>query len=241
MVLEQDDPAGLMATVAGSLHQQAEVEDLLRAAVFSARDTVPGAEEAGISVIYRNGQFHTVAATAPRVYQVDDLQYRFNEGPCIDALRGRWPATSNQLALDSRWPRYAPRASALGIASQVGLRLFDEIGSVAALNLYSSVPDAFDAESVHLANLFAVQAAHVLGRTTSNDELSDALSTPQGDRARSGHRDGALPARRAARLRLLDPVLPAAGDPLGDHRQRDRSRRGARRRRRGTRRRGLTR
>jgi hypothetical protein len=124
-----------MATVAGSLHQQAEVEDLLRAAVFSARDTVPGAEEAGISVVYRTGQFHTVAATAPRVYQVDDLQYRFNEGPSIDALRGRWPAASNQLAVDSRWPRYAPRASALGIASQVGLRLFDEIGSVAALNL----------------------------------------------------------------------------------------------------------
>jgi hypothetical protein len=166
-----------MATVAGSLHQQAEVEDLLRAAVFSARDTVPGAEEAGISVVYRTGQFHTVAATAPTVYQVDDLQYRFNEGPSIDALRGRWPAASNQLAVDSRWPRYAPRASALGIASQVGLRLFDEIGSVAALNLYSSLPNAFDAESVHLANLFAVQAAHVLGHTTSNDELSEALST----------------------------------------------------------------
>jgi hypothetical protein len=177
VVLEQDDPADLMATVAGSLHQQAEVEDLLRAAVFSARDTVPGAEEVGISVIYRNGQFHTVAATAPTVYQVDDLQYRFNEGPCIDALRGRWPAASNQLALDSRWPEAHSGASALGIASQVGLRLFDEIGSVAALNLYSSVPNAFDSESIHLANLFAVQAAHVLGRTTSNDQLSDALST----------------------------------------------------------------
>jgi GAF domain-containing protein len=175
--LDEDGRAELMAAVAASLHQQAQVEEMLRAVVLSAQDTVPGAEEAGVAVLHSDGRSATVAATDSLVYQVDQLQYELDEGPCVEALQGRWVPAVARLSTDRRWPRYAPRAALLGVESQLAVQLFDEGGTVAALNLYSRRPDAFGAESTHLAGLFATQAARALGRTTSTQRLTEALTT----------------------------------------------------------------
>jgi GAF domain-containing protein len=166
-----------MAAVAESLHHQSETEDVLRAIVLAARDTIPGVEHVGVTVAHRNGKIETVAATSPLVYQVDDLQYRLREGPCIDALAGRTVSTSDDLATDGRWPRYAPVATGLGIVSQLGVELFDEERTTAGLNLYSSQAHAFSADTVQIASLFAVHAAHALGRRLAEQQLTEALST----------------------------------------------------------------
>lgn len=174
---EPDDLAVLMAAVAESLHHQAETEDVLRALVLAARDTIPRVQHAGISIAHRNGRIETVAATSPLVYQLDDLQYRLDEGPCVDALTGRWAAATTELSTDDRWPRYAPAAAGLGVESQLGMQLFDEDRSIAGLNLYSSISHAFDPGVVHVAGLFAVHAALALGRAITEDQLTEALST----------------------------------------------------------------
>ena len=172
-----DPLAEVMASVADSLHHQAETEDVLRAIVFSARDTIPGAQDVGVSIGHRNGRVETVAATSARVYQVDELQFRLGEGPCVDAVAGRWPAATDELGTDRRWPRYGPRGSRLGIESQLGVRLFDEPQGIAVLNLYSGVVAAFSPDTVHIASLFATHAAHALGRTMLESQLTDALDT----------------------------------------------------------------
>lgn len=172
-----DGSVELGATAAGSLYHQAQVEEELRALVLSARDTIPGAEQAGVSVAYRGGQFHTAAATGSVVYQADHLQYRLDEGPVVAALHGEVLASTGDLAHDTRWPRYAPRGARLGIASQLGLRLFASSGSVAGLNLYSSQRDAFGPQTRHVAGLFVEHAAYALGRTATASPISDALGT----------------------------------------------------------------
>ncbi|WP_204912511.1 ANTAR domain-containing protein [Microlunatus spumicola] len=178
--LRDVDEAGLarlMAAVAESLHHQSETEDVLRGIVLAARDTIPGVEHVGVTVAHRNGRMETVAATGPLVYQVDDLQYRLHEGPCVDALVGRTVTTSEDLGREDRWPRYAPAASALGIASQLGMELFDEERTTAGLNLYASRAHAFDTATLQIARLFAVHAAHALGRRLAEQQLTEALST----------------------------------------------------------------
>jgi len=166
-----------LAIAASTLDGPIDVGELLHLICLAAIDNVPGAEYAGITLADRHGKLETPAATHALVHQVDALQYQFNQGPCVDAVRGRWQARSDDLTVDARWPEYGPLAADLGILSQMGIELFDEPGLIAGLNLYSSKVGAFDDDTVEAAMLFAIQATHTLGRVMTQKQLTDAMTT----------------------------------------------------------------
>ena len=166
-----------MATAAGSLDGPIDVNELLHLICLAAIDNVRGADYAGITLADRHGKLETPAATHPLVHQVDALQYQYRQGPCVDAVQGRWQARSDNLRVDIRWPEYGPLAADLGIVSQMGIELFDEPGLIAGLNLYSSTAGAFDDDTVEAAMLFAIQATHTLGRVMTQKQLTDAMTT----------------------------------------------------------------
>ena len=166
-----------MATAAGSLDGPIDVNELLHLICLAAIDNVRGADYAGITLADRHGKLETPAATHPLVHQVDALQYQYRQGPCVDAVQGRWQARSDNLRVDIRWPEYGPLAADLGIVSQLGIELFDEPGLIAGLNLYSSTAGAFDDDTVEAAMLFAIQATHTLGRVMTQKQLTDAMTT----------------------------------------------------------------
>ena len=118
-----------MATVADGLDGPIDVNELLHLICLAAIDNVRGADYAGITLADRHGKLETPAATHPLVHQVDALQYQYREGPCVDAVRGRWQARSDDLRVDIRWPEYGPLAADLGIVSQLGIELFDNRAS----------------------------------------------------------------------------------------------------------------
>jgi hypothetical protein len=165
-----------MAMTAKSLDGPVDVDELLYLICLAAIDSVPGAEYAGVTIADRHGRLETRAATHQLVHQVDELQYEFRQGPCVDAVGGQWQARSDDLSIDVRWPAYGPRAAALGIVSQMGIELFDEPGCIAGLNLYSSTAGAFDDDTVESAMLFAIQAAHTLGRVLTHKDLTAAMT-----------------------------------------------------------------
>ena len=166
-----------MATAADSLDGPIDVNELLHLICLAAIDNVRGADYAGITLADRRGKLETPAASHPLVHQVDALQYRYRQGPCVDAVRGRWQARSDNLRVDIRWPEYGPLAADLGIVSQMGIELFDEPGLIAGLNLYSSTAGAFDDDTVEAAMLFCIQATHTLGRVMTQRQLTDAMTT----------------------------------------------------------------
>ncbi len=166
-----------MAGAASSLDGPVEVAELLHLICLAAVDAVPGADFAGITVADRRGKLETTAATDALVHLVDGLQYRFHQGPCVDAVQGRWQARSDDLSVDLRWPEYGPLAADLGIRSQMGIELFDEPGIIAGLNLYASTVGAFNDDTVEAAMLFAIQATHTLGRVMTQKQLTDAMTT----------------------------------------------------------------
>ena len=47
------------------------------------------------------------------------------------------------LAVDTRWPRWAPRAAGLGIGALLAVHLYTDT-ALGALNLYSERPRAYD-------------------------------------------------------------------------------------------------
>jgi len=166
-----------IALVATDLDGPVDVDELLELICLASIDAVSGADYAGITLADRHGKFETKAATHPLVHEVDRLQYEFNQGPCVDAVQGRWQPRSDDLRLDVRWPKYGPLAADLGIVSQMGIELFDEPGLIAGLNLYSSTAGAFDDDTVEAAMLFCIQATHTLGRVMTQRQLTDAMTT----------------------------------------------------------------
>ena len=97
-----------MATAADSLDGPIDVNELLQLICLAAIDNVRGADYAGITLADRRGRLETPAASNPLVHQVDALQYQYRQGPCVDAVQGRWQARSDNLRVDIRWPEYGP-------------------------------------------------------------------------------------------------------------------------------------
>ena len=162
---------------ADTLDSPVDVDELLQLICLAAIDAVPRAEYAGITIADRHGKLETHAATHALVYRLAAMQYQLNEGPCVDAVQGRWQPPSNDLRFDIRWPKYGPLAADLGIMSQLGIELCDDPDLIAGLNLYSSTIGAFDDDSAEAAMLFAIQASHTLGRVMTQEQLMDAMTT----------------------------------------------------------------
>lgn len=121
---------------------------------------VPAAQHAAISR-GRPGRFETVAETSELPVLVDQIQYDLGSGPCVDAATHRDVYRTGNLAADPRWPEFGRRAAAeYGICSMLSVRLFlEDDDLVAALNLYSTVPDAFDESDQTVVMMLATHAS----------------------------------------------------------------------------------
>ena len=118
----------------------------------------------------------TVASSDPLAEQADSLQYELGEGPCYAAVTDERFVMVNDLAASVDFPRYGPRAVALGVGAQAAVQLLHE-GERAGLNLYARKAGAFDRSTVQLAELFANHGGALLGYAEQVEQLSEALHT----------------------------------------------------------------
>ncbi|HEX8306285.1 MAG TPA: GAF and ANTAR domain-containing protein [Jatrophihabitans sp.] len=121
---------------------------------------IPSAQDAAVSR-GRRGVFETVGQTSELPLGVDQLQYDLGSGPCVDAALEQKVYRTGELAADPRWPEFGRRAAAEhGIHSMLSTRLFLENDDlVAALNLYSAMPDAFEESDETVALMLATHAS----------------------------------------------------------------------------------
>ncbi|MHB1717155.1 MAG: ANTAR domain-containing protein [Acidimicrobiales bacterium] len=129
-----------VSNVALTLFAAGSVVDTLGEVVRLAVDTVEGCDYAGIFVV-EGGVITTPVRTGDVVGEVDALQHRAGEGPCLDAITHGIPAYAEDLVDDPRWPAFAPQAAAHGMRSLLALPLSSK--GIGALNLYASYPSAF--------------------------------------------------------------------------------------------------
>jgi len=113
------------------------------------------------------------------VDRLDQLQYTFDEGPCLDAIRHHTSVVVDDMRTETRWPRFAPAAAEAGCISQMGIEIFRESGRVGGLNLYSSRPSAFDDHTRQAATLLAIHTSVVMRKVIAVDDLNHALQTRQ--------------------------------------------------------------
>jgi GAF domain-containing protein len=162
----------VMSRVARDLQQEhGDVEATLRGITRAAVDTVPGADECGISYVIARKQVEPRAWTSDLPKVLDALQGTLGQGPCLDAIWDNVVVRVADVSTEERWPRFASEAAARGVGSLLCFQLFVEGDNLGALNLYARRADAFDAGSEDVGLLFAAHAAVALAGAEHESNL----------------------------------------------------------------------
>lgn len=113
-------------------------------------------ETGGVLVEGPDGHLQLAAATSDKMKQLEDLEVRLRQGPCLDAYRQVEQVLVEDLREQSdRWPEVAPQAVDIGMLAAYAfpLRLRDDC--IGALNLYRESTGEFYDQDVRLAQAFA--------------------------------------------------------------------------------------
>ena len=177
--MPSDNDAALLAQVAAHLRGAKNDPPLTATRIVEgALEVVPEAGHAGLSVRRRKSQWASLGVTSELTREVDQAQYSLGQGPCLDAaVHAEW-FRSGDVASDSRWPQWGPRAARLGIQSLLSVRLLAEGAPIGALNLYAEESGRFaERDVVDLAVLYATHAALALAASEQIEGLETAMSS----------------------------------------------------------------
>jgi transcriptional regulator with GAF, ATPase, and Fis domain len=173
---EDSDLARALADIARAFDTYS-VHETLQRTVDLAVATIPGCDHAGVSVVHY-GKISTPAASDGVALRVDAIQYEVGDGPCLDAIADEGIFQTDDLELESRWPRFSARAhDETAVASILAFRLFARERALGSLNLFSKHKAAFGPEARETGLLFAVHAAVALQASQRTEKLLAALET----------------------------------------------------------------
>ncbi|SFP90268.1 GAF and ANTAR domain-containing protein [Amycolatopsis rubida] len=152
---------------AGSLHEAME------RVVSAALRIVPQADLASITLRSADGGFHTPVRTHEAAEELDRIQYRTGEGPCLEAARHERPghALTNNLPESDAFPEFGVLAGRLGFGSLLATTLLPDAKSdrpPGAINLYSRQAGAFDDDAVDSALILASHASLALSGSAAH-------------------------------------------------------------------------
>ncbi|MCO1659159.1 GAF and ANTAR domain-containing protein [Pseudonocardia humida] len=220
-----------LATVVGPLAEQfvrlaenlagaTSVQGVLSRVCEAALVTVPGADLVSVTLRADDG-FHTPARTDELAHRLDQVQYRLDEGPCVEATRtpGMGVTFSADLGAGREYPRFGPEAAALGVCSVLAVGLFPGGASprYGALNIYSREVGGLDELDRDLALVLAAHASTALSATMAHStadlelaQLRQAISS----RDVIGQAKGILMERRGVSADEAFDILRQASQSL---------------------------
>ena len=103
--------------------------------------TIEACEFAG-AFLLEGDEITARACTDPIVVEVDAVQLRTGEGPCLDAIANKLTFYADELGTDPRWPNFGAEAAAMGMRSLLALPMATD-GTLGPFNLYARYPQAF--------------------------------------------------------------------------------------------------
>ncbi|MEP7024474.1 MAG: GAF and ANTAR domain-containing protein [Actinomycetota bacterium] len=112
------------------------VEDAMREIVQTTH-TIFDVDGAGLMLADAEHHLRNVAVSDERLAQLEELQVRHQEGPCIAAFDDKALVAAQDLAEDRRWPTFSDAAVARGIRAVLASPLpynQDAVGVVAVLS-----------------------------------------------------------------------------------------------------------
>ena len=165
-----------LSDVARSLEAEPDEEWTLHGIVHSAVSAVPGVSSAGIIEVAGKRADPRVS-TDELVRKCDEAQSELGDGPCLEAIREQDTIVVDDMSTESRWPRFATRASGLGVGSMISFQLYVTRDTLGALNLYGDTGVSFGEEARIIGELFASHAAVAMSGARTQRQLGEALDT----------------------------------------------------------------
>jgi GAF domain-containing protein len=212
-----DELAGVFAGMSGLLLSEETVETSLSLLSALAKETVPGATGAGVSVIDERGR-RSSGSTDDRVREADSLQYELDEGPCLTAAATRELIRIDDVTADERWPAWASAVAPLGLRAAMSSPLVVGDGTLGAMKVYADEPGTFDAAAAERLALFSAQAAVLVANVQSFERakrLSDGMRQAVHDRDSINMAKGVLMGRNSVDERTALGLLLARGGQEG--------------------------
>jgi GAF domain-containing protein len=164
-----------MAHLARSIAGPLGVDEILREVTAAAIELIPGADAAGVLLVGKAGKFESLAGTSGLPHELDELQMKHQEGPCLQAAVDALIVRSDDFHHETRWPNYTRDALKLGVHSGLSFKLYTADRTAGALNLFASHPNVFDSESEAIGSVLAAQAAAAIIANRRDEQLQSAL------------------------------------------------------------------
>lgn len=206
--------------LAAALMDADTVRGVLLRVVEAARAVVSGADLVSVTLRAAGG-FHTPVETDELATQLDGIQYRLDDGPCVYATRkaGLGLTFCPDLTTSARFPAFGPAAAELGVHSVLAVGLFPDGDGprMGALNLYSYRRAGLDELDRDLALVLAAHASAALAATmaaTSAEVEAAQLRQALQSRDVIGQAKGILMERRKITADEAFEVLRSASQAL---------------------------
>jgi GAF domain-containing protein len=168
--------AARMAELARQLAMPLSLPDVLTGVTKSVLEVIPGADAAGFLLFTKGGKYETQAATTDLMFELDRLQVKYEEGPCLEAAVDELIVRTDDFQREQRWPHYSAEVLKLGLRSALSFKLYTTNRNAGALNIFAFEPHAFDAEDEAVGSVLAAHAAAAILASRQGDQLQSALS-----------------------------------------------------------------
>lgn len=153
-----------------------DLERTLRSITDGAVELVDGVDFADV-LLLEKGEARSVAPTMPVAIELDAAQISLGQGPCLEAANSGSIVRAPDMRVESRWPRFAEAAMALGVHGMVSFQLIPQHDTTGALNLFFRKPRALDPASEAAGALLATLATVALMTAVKKEQFETALAS----------------------------------------------------------------
>jgi GAF domain-containing protein len=152
--------ATIFVEVADTLVAEFDLIEFLHMLTDRAADLV-GAAAVGLLLADTDGRLEFMAGSDENVKILELFQLQNHEGPCLEAFRTGQPVINVNLGeAASRWPRFAPRATAAGFQSVHAFPMRLRSQTIGALNVFGDTKGGdFERADVPIVQALADVAA----------------------------------------------------------------------------------
>ena len=174
----EDISAAALAALARHVLEGSSLDDALCHVSQVAVDTLPGADEASVTLL-RDGVPTTFGATSGLPVAADERQYDAGRGPCLAAAEANQPVIVIDMRTEGRWPDAASGVADEGLLSSLSVPLPLQDDVIGALNIYSRQREGFRAEHIAVAEEFAAFAAVAVANAASYASATETAHNMQ--------------------------------------------------------------
>ena len=131
-----------------------------------------GLDGAAMSIVHAGASHGTFGASGDAGRRLDEYQFTFGEGPCLDAVAERRSVSAPDLEApdEHRWPMFTDAVLGEGIRAVFALPIVVTSACVGALDLFRSEPGGLHGDQLVAALLAADLAATPLLHLLAADE-----------------------------------------------------------------------